>query len=546
MNRKLLGAGLLLSVFVLAILPITACRQIKTPKLVVLIAVDQLRTDYLTRFEGLYQGGFKWLLEQGAYYPDAAFRHSSTVTGVGHATVATGLHPSTHGIVGNSWYEQVAGDVYCVEDEDYVSVGGEGPHVSPLRLLADTLGDAIKSKHGGSRVYSFSRKDRSAVLMAGKKADGAFWYSSECGCLVGSSYYNASLPGWLMEFNAEQAASKYAGQTWERLLEDVGLYEKLARSDAFPTEADGEATVFPHQVPSEGYEDKLDATPFSDAITLGAAIAALESGELGSDGEPDLLALGLSATDSIGHSYGPFSQEAMDHHLRLDRMLGDFLEVLDRQVGLDNTVIALSADHGVMPLAEELQNRGVDAKRFDSSAFWKRAEPAITSCSSGAVDEVVATASGRQLHWNLEQLGNLGIDRGKASECVADWLSKQPEVDTVVTAEQLLEGQGSDITTLFVNSFYEQRSPHIQVHYREYLFPGGPRGTSHGSAHAYDRKVPVLVVGQGVATGSYSVPAGPEDIAPTLGKMLGLQMPLESDTRILSEALLSELGKQVP
>ncbi len=507
------------------------------PRLVALLAVDQLRTDYLARFRTQYEGGLRWLLENGACFANAAYRHAATVTGAGHATLATGLHPATHGVVGNFWRESARGRVYCVEDERHAAVGGPGKGASPRALLAGTLGAALKSKHSGSKVYAFLAKDRAAILLAGHKADGALWYEPGCGCLLGSDYYGEALPEWLAQFNAGQSAAEYAGREWTPLLEDEELYEKLARKDDFPTEWNGVDTVFPHCLPREGFESELASTPYSDEITLEAALAALRSGEIGADSEPDLLALGLSATDSIGHRSGPFSQEAMDHHLRFDRMLGAFFDAIDELVGLDFVVVALSADHGAIPLVEELRARGIQAERFDSRALWERARKAIEACGSGSASGLVAQASGTQLYWSEEALRERRMSRGAISDCLARWLRQQPGLKGVFTSEQLAARGGDGVAVLFENAFFERRSAHVQVHLREFLYSGEPRGAGHGGAHAYERRVPVLLSGSGIASGRYDGPAGPEDGAPSLGAILGLEMPLEHDTRVLSEAL---------
>lgn len=516
---------------------LVGCRGPRLPSLVVLIAVDQLRADFLERFRDQYRGGFRWLLDRGAYFPNAAYRHAVTVTGVGHATIATGLHPSSHGVVGNSWFEPAKGTVYCVEGGPYGQVSGPGNGAAPLALEAETLGSTLKKAHPGATTYSFSTKDRSAVLLVGKLADGAFWYERDCGCFVGSEYYGESLPAWLTAFNAQVPAAAYAGREWTRLLPDAGLYERLAREDSFPTEADGVQTAFPHRLPQEGVEAALPATPFSDEITLAAALAAVRAGAVGAGGQPDLLALGLSATDSIGHRYGPFSQEAMDHHLRLDEMLGDFFDALDDEIGLDSVTVALTADHGALPLVEHLQARGIEAERFDAGALWERAEGAIETCAGGSAEEAVAYAAGTRFYWNDDTLRERDVGRGEASACLAAWLQSQPGVAAVFTAEQLAAGGGDGLEALFRNSFFAGRSAHVQVHLREFLYPGGPRGTGHGSAHEYDRRVPVVLSGAGIVPGRYERPAGPEDIAPSLGALLGLDLPLEPDTRILFEAL---------
>lgn len=506
-------------------------------RLVVLLVVDQLRADYLERFRDHYEGGFEWLLDHGAHFANAAYRHSATVTAVGHATVATGQHPSSHGVVGNSWREAGKGSVYCVDDDRYSPVGGPAGKVSPRALLADTLGDRLKAKYPSSRVYAFSTKDRSAILMAGRSADGAFWFEPECGCLVSSSFYGDALPAWLAEFNASRPAAVYAGMDWTKLLSDDALYERMSRVDAFDGEREGGDTSFPHGRPAEGFEGTLAATPFSDSITLGAARAALASGELGRDESPDLLALGLSATDSVGHRYGPFSQEAMDNHLRLDRKLGEFLKAVDEAVGLSHVLFALTADHGAVPLVEHLVANGVNAERFDTVGFWNRAQTEIEKCSGGPANETVDAASGRRLYWDEQALESRGRTRAEASECLAEWLRAQQGVESALTAEQLASGALVGVAKLFQNSYFPSRSPHIQLHLREYLYPGGESGTGHGSAHGYDRKVPVLLAGSLIRPGVYESRVGPENIAPTLGMLLDIPMEWTPETMPLQCAL---------
>ncbi len=533
MQRTLASAALL--PVLLSCTP--ASERAERPRLVVMVVVDQLRADYIERFRDHYVGGLGWLLDRGAYFPEAEYRHSGTVTAAGHATVATGLHPSSHGIVGNSWRETGRGSVYCVGDDDFETVGGEGEGRSPAALLQSTLGDHLKRSTSGSRVYTFSTKDRSAILMAGGEGDGAFWFNPSCGCFVSSSYYGENLPGWLAEFNASGPADAYAGGVWDRLWEDESLYVELAREDRHPTEHDGNDTVFPHALPVEDHTSNLAATPFSDELTLAAATAALRAGVLGADADPDILGLGLSATDSVGHRYGPFSQEAMDNHLRLDRALQRFLDVLDETVGLEHVAFGLTADHGAIPLVEHLVDQGVAAQRFRSAGLWENATSTLERCGGGPSDEIVDAAAGASLFWDVEALRERGTDMAEANACVATWLAEQEGVEAALTAEQLATGGSSPIERLFANSYREGRSAHVQLHLKEYYYSGGTFGTGHGSAHAYDRHVPVLLAGYGIRAGSHDVTAGPEDVAPTLGVLLGLELPTEPDTRVLHEAL---------
>jgi len=303
------------------------------------------------------------------------------------------------------------------------------------------------------------------------------------------------------------------------------------------TEGGGTDSVFPHGRGETDFESTLAATPFSDEITLAAALAAVRSGGLGADAVPDLLAIGLSATDSVGHRYGPFSQEAMDNHLRLDRSLGRFLSALEEEVGLEQTVFAVTADHGAMPLVEHLTAAGIDARRLSTAEFWNAAQRDLEACGSGPSAVTVDSAQGRNLYWNEAGLQAQGVSRLDASRCVAERLRSQPVVEEVWTAESLAAGGGQGMAQLFENSYFESRSPHLQVQFRPYVYPGGATGTGHGSAHAYDRRVPVLLAGFGITPGRHVAEAGPEDVAPTLGALLGLEMGLEHDTRVLREAL---------
>ena len=510
----------------------------RQPRLVVLQVIDQLRTDYIERFRDLYSGGLAWLMRRGACFPRAVCRHSGTVTSAGHVTISTGPPPASHGIVGSSWRESGRGAVYSVEDGRYPPVGGPGDSRSPLALRSDTLGDRLKAQDHGSRVYGFSTKDRSVILLAGKHADGAFRFEPDCGGFVSSSFYGKSLPGCLAGFNAARPAAAYAGKNWDRLLADEPLYELLARHDRFQTEADGTETELPHGRPEEGFEPTLSATSFSDEITLGAALAALRSGELGTDATPDLLALGLSATDSIGHRYGPFSQEAMDNHLRLDRGLARLVEAIDGTVGLEKVVFALSADHGALPLVEHLQASGIPAKRVSVEGLWERARKAVEECVSGPADDTIAEAAGTRLYCDERALHERNADLGEASECVASSLTSQPGVEAVMTAQQLSARGGSPLEALFESAFSGGRSPHIQIHLREYL----NAGTGRASAHLYDRRVPVLLAGAGISPGRHAAAAGPADIAPTLAAVLGPELKTGSPGRVSEEALRRGTG----
>lgn len=430
--------------------------------------------------------------------------------------------------------------MYGVGDDRYPAVGGPDDSRSPRAVQVDTLGERLKAQHSGAKV---SAKDRSAILMAGKGADGALWFEPDCSCLFSSSYYGDALPEWMAAFNATGPATPYEGRPWNRPLDDTGLYERMSRRDDFPAEHDGIETAFPHRRPTEGYESTLAHTPFPDEITLGAALAALRSGALGTESEPDLLAIGLSATDSIGHRHGPFSQEGMDNHLRLDRGLASLLDTVDDLVGLDRTVFALSADHGAVPLVEHLVGNGIVAERFPADAMWEHARKAAGDCGAGPAADTVADSSGTRLYWNESALRDREVDPDRASECVAESLRACSGAKAAFTARRLSIEGGGALETVFENALVAGRTAHIQVHLRPYLDTGGKTGTGHGSAHAYDRRAPVLFAGAGIEPGEHEVAAGPRDIAPKLAAVLAVDLPPGPGSRVLGEALRQESGR---
>src|SRR5262245_24237848 len=365
-------------VFILSFLPAfiligdTTKPSSSTPRLILVIAVDQCRYDYLTRFEPLFEGGFRWLLKNGAVFTNANYRHSSTETGPGHSVLLTGRHGSHSGIVSNEWYDSYLKTyVNVVDDPLQKSVGGIGRGASPQNLIGITVGDQLKKDSPNAHVVSVSLKDRAAVLLGGRHPDAVYWFEPKTGNFVSSTYYMTYLPSWLEKWNSLRFADRYAGKSWERLKPDLMLYEKYAGPDAIEGEWDRKDTVFPHKLrgtpPSEEYYQEFRRVPFADEMTLQVALEAFKAHELGADDATDILGVSFSATDIIGHTYGPDSQEIMDQILRLDQHLQVLLDAIDKRVDLANTIVVLSADHGVMPLVEVLQARGIDARRVNPS-----------------------------------------------------------------------------------------------------------------------------------------------------------------------------------
>lgn len=515
------------------------------PALVLFVSVDQMRADYLTRFDGLFTGGLRRLLDTGAVFTEARYRHADTETGPGHAVLLSGRHPSHSGIVGNQWYDALLGrDVYCVEDPVQVALGGQGRSASPALFSGFTVGDVLKRDSPGSKVVAVAGKDRAAVLMGGRRADGAYWYENAQGRFVTSSYYARTAPAWLEAFNARRLPDAYFGRSWTRLLPDTALYERLAGPDVVPGEWDGVDNAFPHALRSRpgesAYYEYLRRTPFLDELTLEAALAAVAGHDIGRGPATDLLIVGFSATDSIGHTYGPDSQEAMDQLLRLDRRLGALFDALEVRVGRGRLLVGLGADHGSTTLTEVARGRGVDARRVAPVVFAEAVKQALAARFAGATG-LVARMDGPSVYFDLAALARQGVPRAAAEEAAGRALVATGLVDGYYTHAQLIGDPPPDdpAFALFRASFFETRSPHVIARIRANVYVASySGGTGHGTYHDDNRHVPIAFMGPGVRAGRYATQAGPEEIAPTLAALLGLEYPLQDARRALWEALL--------
>jgi len=503
-----------------------------------------MRYDYLTRFRPLFQGGFKTLLDRGAVFSQAFYRHSNSETGPGHSVILTGRHASSTGIVTNAWYDPfLRKQINVVDDPVHQPVGGPGRGASPANLIGFTVGDKVKQKWPASKVVGVSLKDRSAILMTGHRADAAYWYENACGCLITSTYYFPKAPAWLTQFNGRKQADKYFATPWNRLRSDVSIYEKYAGPDDFPGEWDLKDTTFPHphrgKPPESAYYDNLRRTPFADQIVLEAALEILKFHDLGTDAAPDVLAVGFSGNDVIGHTYGAHSQEVMDGLLRLDLILEKLLQAVEARAGAGNLLVILTADHGGMPLVEWLQKKGIDAKRYQPKVLEDAVRMALLE-RYPAVPDLVADFDSPNFTLNIEAIRKHGLRQSEVERTAIQALLATGAVAKVYTHLDMLSDPpaGDPYFVLFQNSFFQPRTPHLMVLQKRYTYiDNRVGGSGHGTAYDYDRHVPIVWMGPAIQPGTHAAPAGPEDIAPTLAKMLGIDYPLERDSRLLTEVL---------
>jgi predicted AlkP superfamily pyrophosphatase or phosphodiesterase len=529
-----------------------------TPRLVLQITVDQLRGDLPARYaDRLTDGGFRYLMEKGTWYIDAHYRHANTETAVGHATLATGADPSRHGIVANDWIDQKTGAfVYNTEDDRHHIIGREPKAhegVSPRNLAASTFGDELVVHNGGrSRVFSVSVKDRGAILPGGH-AGKAFWFSKSSGEFVTSTYYYDDYPQWVKQWNAAKPADAFKGKSWE-LLNDRATYVH-GQMDDRPYEADLKplGRIFPHPL---GGDTKyfylfLTLTPVGDMLTLDFAKALVENEKLGHNdtGAPDYLQISFSSSDYIGHLFGPSSLETEDNILRLDRTLADLFQFIDEKVGLGNTLIVLSADHGAPEAPEYMASLGLSTGRF---AFdWFKTEGPLTEALQkkyGRADFIVGH-SHPYLYLNLEAISSAGLDLGNVERFVADELMKIPGIAYSMTRDDLLTGRitESPVQNQIRRSFHPTRSGNIHMVPEQYWFLHsteeaekmgiGSIAAIHGSPWAYDTYVPIFFAGSGVPAQIIGRRVAPTDIAATLSAYLGIKPPSGSVGSVLTEIL---------
>ena len=500
-----------------------------TPRLVLFLVIDQMSQEYLVRFRPLLDGGFDYLLENGVVFADAHHDHAHTVTGAGHATLASGRFPRHSGIVSNQWVDRATGeDVYCVQGRDY--------RRSPANLLVDTVADWIKERDPASKVFAASGKDRSAVLTGGHGADAALWYDG--GKWATTGYYTE--PEWLDGFNARNWLDQYFGRTWEPLpvpqetLTDLGIVEldEGIYQRSFPY-AFGSKTL----APTSGFYSAILSSPLADDYLLELAKTILEEEGLGDDEHPDFLGLGFSALDYVGHNFGPNSREVLDTILRLDDALAELFAAIDARVGLENVVISLSADHGVAPLPAYRRANGQWAEREDMQDV---------ACYQDAGRRLKDRFGDYQwlrdgLYLNEEAIEATGIDRGELDRAVVELLGMCDAVERVWTRSELLEAQQSPsggaggptdeerYRRLFANGYHPDRSPDYEIQYRAYYLERRSAGTSHGSPHPYDTWVPLIVVAPGAAPHEEPGRVITADLAPTLAGILGIEPPADLD-----------------
>ncbi|WP_375605269.1 alkaline phosphatase PafA [Flavobacterium davisii] len=517
--------------------------EVKRPKLVVGIVVDQMKMEYLNRFYSDFsEGGFKRLLRDGFTYHNMHYNYMPTFTGPGHASIYTGTTPAIHGIVGNEWFNKATGkNLYCTDDPEVSTVGNgteqEGK-MSPKILQASTITDELKlSTNFKGKVIGVSVKDRGAILPAGHFADWAFWFS-KTGNFISSTFYGKSLPTWVTQFNNEKNYEKYVNQNWDLLKDKTTYNESLPDDNPYEGKLNKKQAFFPYslsELTKPGDVGILRTTPFGNNFLADFAQKTIENEQLGKDEDTDFLTVSFSATDYIGHMYGPRSIELQDTYLRLDQTLASFLHYLDLNVGKDNYLLFLTADHAGAENVMHLKDNRYDVEDTNE----KNIEHAIAEFTKTQFGEnLLLLYDSFNVFLDKAKIKEKGLELSKVKNAVKEFLYTQKHVKRVYDENEIIAGSVADNYLNFISKGYDpvQNGELIIVDKPAYM-QYQTTGTSHGSPYSYDTHVPCLFYGWGIKKGENFDKKDITQIAPTLALKLKTTLPNSTDAIPLTEIL---------
>ncbi len=531
MKKYLIKFGLILVILFHS----TFAQKLEQPKLIVGIVVDQMRFNDLYRYYDLYsENGIKKLLNQGSNFINAHYNYVPTNTGPGHASIYTGTTPYFHGIINNEFYHRYEKKfVNCVQDDEVKTIGSENAEgkKSPKYLLSSTITDALKLfTNKRSKVFSFSIKDRGAILPAGHMADGAFWYDYKTGNFISSSFYLKELPEWVNEFNKARVADKYLSSQWTLLL-DKKFYE-INSPDESPFEPDffnEGKTSFPHSFdnlkPDVKY-DKLAYTPFIHDMLLQLIKLCIQSEKLGKNSVPDFLAISFSSTDLIGHTWGNYSYELMDTYLRLDLQIADLLNFLDKEIGKDKYLLFLTSDHGAIETPGYLKQNRIPTGEIGSN----RISDSLKSFSKRLFgsEKIIEAFSYGFIYFNREFITENNLDYNKVENEISNYLRITfPEIQKI-SKRSYMENlfPSRENPDLVLNGWHPSRSADILFTLQPgYLFRFLQKGTTHGSPYTYDTHIPMIFYGWRVPAQTVTEKVYIVDIAPTIASLLRISEP---------------------
>ncbi len=520
---------------------------IQRPKLVVGIVVDQMRWDYLYRFNELYKanGGFKRLIGEGFSCDNTFVPYLPTVTACGHTCVYTGSVPAIHGITGNNWFDNnLQKVVYCVEDKSVQTVGSssvsEG-QMSPNNVFVTTVTDELRlSNNFRSKVIGISMKDRGAIIPAGHSANAAYWYDAKSGNFISSTYYMKDLPEWMKNFNQKKLVDSFYAKNWNTVL-SKDVYEKYCDTDdnVYESKPFGkDALTMPYNLQQFMGKDysKIASTPFANDLLLELAKANIKSEQLGKHDVTDFLAMSFSSPDYVGHSFGPNSWELLDTYVRLDETIGQLLDYLDKTIGKNNYTIFLTADHAGAHIPEFLQKNKIPGGRWDDGEIKKELNDYLKKQFSQS--NLINAVMEHDVYLNHPLIDSLKLDEKNIQKSAIQYLLKKDIVLNVVDKHHAAEATiPSKLREMVVNGFNPQRSGDLQIIMKTGVMDAGKTGMSHGVWNPYDSHIPLLFYGWGIKHGSLNRETYMTDISATVAALLHIQMPSGCIGKVITEVM---------
>jgi len=514
-------------------------------KLVVGIVVDQMRFEYLTRFEKHYSGnGFKKLMNQGFFARNTHFSYAPTTTAPGHASISTGTTPSNHGIIGNNWYDKFLNEsVYCVSDNSTTSVGTESNagKMSPHRMLTTTVADQnrLHTQFRG-KTYGVSLKDRGAILSTGHTANAAYWFvGKDEGKFVSSSFYMDKLPLWVENFNKK---TKDYLKIWQPLKPIETYIESGKDNSNYENGFKGkEAPTFPYDLKAlknqNGNFNILKSTPFANDMVTDFALKMLKNEDLGKGNDTDFLCIDYSSTDYAGHNFGANAKEIQDMYIRLDKNIEDIITTLDKQVGKGNYILFLTADHGVVHVPQYLKDKNIPAGYVYSKALKKGIKAFVEEKFGN--ESLIEDISSQNIYFDYQKLEEANIKAEALEKALYYYLLQQDKIDRVYTRQMIEFSEGENLfTSAIKNGFHPKRSGDVIFSYEpSHIASYSKKGTTHGSFYSYDTQAPLLIYGNSVVNKTSYKKYYIKDIAPTIAAMLGITQPNGTTGQVIEEAI---------
>lgn len=525
-------------------------QQPKTPRLAVILVFDQMRGDYLERWQALFgPGGFKRLQEEGAWFTNCHYPYAYTLTAPGHTSLVTGCSPDKHGIIANDWLDRASREsiasVTPPPEEAHLGLG-------PYRRRQESIGDVLlRVLAGRGRVFSFSIKDRAAILLAALRAQACYWVDPKTGLFMTSRYYRPEPHSWATAFNAGKGVDRWLGATWERFVPGLD-YVRYSGPDDVAAEGIGylQGRTFPHSFPaerSEIYYEAVATSPQGSELLLEFTKTAFDAERIGRTEATDLVCLSFSSNDLVGHCWGPDSQEVLDVTLRTDALLKTLFDLLDARVGKGNYVVALSADHGVCPLPEVAAAQGKETGRVPPELLTTLAEEQLNKVflPGGAKAPWLERPkkSNPWIYLNQATLREQKVEPAAAEQALARWLATQPGIEAAFTRSDIMSPQPlGPLGETMRRSFRPESSGDVMAVLKPYHLFAPPLSslnpkynafrTTHGTPHPYDTHVPLLAMGPGIEPGKRAEAVTPQALASIIAEALALPAPQGAEAAV--------------